>query len=398
MTTPPDVLAGSATGSIYDLGYRRYDGPRLGRRHAIGALFVHGLRAAFGLGRSGRAKIAPLVLGGLIALPAVVSVGFGALAGGAAAEFNPITLEGYLTFAQTLLVFFVAAQAPELLVRDQRHRVLTLYFSRALERADYVLAKYLALLAAVALVFALPQVILLLGMLFATPSLTDGLAEVVPARLAGGRPDRRGLGAPRRRRAGGQRLHRSPGRSPPARSSRPSWSSAASSRSSSTGSASTARWPSWRWPTPSPSWTGSRRLLFGVEPNMPAILRSDLPVWLFAASAVAVSARRARAPPPALPADRGVTAGVRVRRAHGRLPLVRQRRRRQRRRLLARGRRHRPPGPERGGQVDAPPHDRRAPAAVGRHRHRRRPGRPTAIRRSSGGSGWCPSGRPSSAS
>ena len=61
----------------------------------------------------------------------------------------------------------MAAQAPELLVRDQRHRVLTLYFSRALERTDYVLAKYLALLAAVALVLALPQVVLLLGMLFA---------------------------------------------------------------------------------------------------------------------------------------------------------------------------------------------------------------------------------------
>ena len=180
MATPPDVLAGSATGSIYDLGYRRYDGPRLGRRHAVEALFVYSLRAVFGLGRNGRAKIAPLVLGGLIALPAVFSVGIGALAGGAAEEFNPITQEGYLPFVQTLLVFFVAAQAPELLVRDQRHRVLTLYFSRALERIDYVFAKYLALLTAVALVFALPQVILLLGLLFATPSLSDGLASVVP--------------------------------------------------------------------------------------------------------------------------------------------------------------------------------------------------------------------------
>ena len=180
MTTPPDVLAGSATGSIYDLGYRRYDGPRLGRRHAVEALFVHGVRAVFGLGRSGRAKVAPLVLGGLIALPAVVSVGFGALAGGAGEEFNPITLEGYLPFIQTLLVFFVAAQAPELLVRDQRYQVLTLYFSRALERTDYVLAKYLALLVSVGLVLALPQVVLLVGTLFATPDVGNGLAEIAP--------------------------------------------------------------------------------------------------------------------------------------------------------------------------------------------------------------------------
>jgi len=288
MTTPPDLLAGSATGSIYDLGYRRYDGPRLGRRHAIGALFVHGLRATFGLGRSGRAKIAPLVLGGLLALPAVISVAFGTLAGGAGERFNPITLEGYLSFAQTLLVFFVAAQAPELLVRDQRHRVLTLYFSRAIERTDYVLAKYLALLAAVALVLALPQVILLLGTLFATPSLADGLAEIVPllwpvvgrtvvisALLAGV-----GLAASaftvRRPFAAGTIIavflvlrgivtvlvNRVGLDGPLALVA---------------------------LADPFALMDGVSALLFGVEPNMPAILRSDLPVWLFAAAAVAVA-------------------------------------------------------------------------------------------------------------
>lgn len=180
MATRPDLIAGSATGSIYDLGYRRYDGPRLGRRHAVRALLGHGFRAVFGLGRSGRAKIAPLVLGGIIALPAVVSVAFSAFGGEAVDEFNPITVERYFEFVQQVLVFFVAAQAPELLVRDRRYGVLTVYFSRALERTDYVLAKYLALVAAVALVLALPQVILLLGLLFATPDLGDGLAEVLP--------------------------------------------------------------------------------------------------------------------------------------------------------------------------------------------------------------------------
>jgi ABC-2 type transport system permease protein len=132
------------------------------------------------LGRSGRAKVVPLGLAGLIALPAVVSVAFTTLAGGAASRFNPITLEGYLQFSTVPLVFFVAAQAPELLVRDQRHRVLTLYFSRALARTDYVGAKYVALVVAIALVIGLPQVILLLGTLFATPSPVDGMAEVAP--------------------------------------------------------------------------------------------------------------------------------------------------------------------------------------------------------------------------
>ena len=51
------------TGSIYDIGYRRYEGPRLGRGHAIRSLFTHSLRSTFGIGRGGRAKIAPIILG-----------------------------------------------------------------------------------------------------------------------------------------------------------------------------------------------------------------------------------------------------------------------------------------------------------------------------------------------
>jgi ABC-2 type transport system permease protein len=288
MATPPDVLAGSATGSIYDLGYRRYDGPRLGRRHAVEALFVYSLRAVFGLGRGARAKIAPLVLGGLIALPAVFSVGIGALAGGAAEEFNPITLEGYLPFVQTLLVFFVAAQAPELLVRDQRHRVLTLYFSRALERIDYVSAKYLALLTAVALVFALPQVILLLGLLFATPSLSDGLASVVPvlwpvvgrtivvsALLAGV-----GLVASaftvRRAFAAGAIIA--------AFLVLSGVVTVLVNRAGLDGPLALVALAD-----PFALMDAVSALLFGVEPSTPAILRSDLPVWAFAGTAVAVS-------------------------------------------------------------------------------------------------------------
>ncbi len=288
MTTPPDILSGSATGSIYDLGYRGYDGPRLGRRHAVRALFGHSLRAAFGLGRSGRAKIAPLAIGGLIVLPALVSVGFGALGGSAAAEFNPITIEGYLPFAQTLLVFFVAAQAPELLVRDQRHRVLTLYFSRALERTDYVLAKYLAMLTAVGLVLALPQVILLLGMLFATPSLADGLAKVVPliwpvvgrtvvvsALLAGV-----GLVASaftvRRAFAAGATIA--------AFLVLSGVVTVLVNRVGLDGPLALVALAD-----PFALMDAVSAVLFGVEPNMPAILRSDLPVELFAGTAVAVS-------------------------------------------------------------------------------------------------------------
>ena len=53
------------TGNIYDLGYRGYDGPRLGRRHAAATLVRHSTRSVFGLGRTMRAKIIPGICIGL---------------------------------------------------------------------------------------------------------------------------------------------------------------------------------------------------------------------------------------------------------------------------------------------------------------------------------------------
>jgi ABC-2 type transport system permease protein len=180
MAQPPDLVAGSATGSIFDLGYRGYDGPRLGRRHAIATLFTQSLKWTFGIGRGGRAKIAPFVLAGLTLLPAILAVGLRALAGQATERVSPITPQNYLTFVQTFIAFFVTAQAPELLGRDQRHHVLTLYFSRALERTDYALAKYGALVSALALVLFVPQLLLLLGIVFASIDLGAGLGEALP--------------------------------------------------------------------------------------------------------------------------------------------------------------------------------------------------------------------------
>jgi ABC-2 type transport system permease protein len=180
MALPPDLVAGSATGSIFDLGYRGYDGPRLGRRHAISTLYTQSLKWTFGIGRGGRAKIAPFALAGLTLLPAILAVGIRALAGQATDRVTPITPQNYLTFVQTFIAFFVTAQAPELLGRDQRHHVLTLYFSRALERTDYALAKYGALVSALALVLFVPQLILLLGIVFASIDLGAGLGEALP--------------------------------------------------------------------------------------------------------------------------------------------------------------------------------------------------------------------------
>ena len=162
------------TGAIYDIGYRHYDGPRLGRRGAIGAVVGAGLRAVFGLGRSGRSKIIPwgaVILG---TLPAVVAVAVRVLAGDL---LDLYSYDNYLWGIGSLMIIFVAAQAPELVVNDIRHRVLPLYFSRPMSRFDYVAAKLGALSLGLLALTLVPVLILFVGRLLAAEDLIGSLGE-----------------------------------------------------------------------------------------------------------------------------------------------------------------------------------------------------------------------------
>ncbi|MBH77592.1 MAG: hypothetical protein CL897_05135 [Dehalococcoidia bacterium] len=154
-----------AAGNIYDLGYRRYEGRRLGRWDAALSLYVHGLRAAFGLGRRTRSKIFPIGLALLAGLPALAY-----LMGAAFFEINVsdvIKAEDYFStnifFPQVALMLFVAAVGPELLGRDQRHSILSLYFSRSLSRLDYAASRYAAMATAILALTLIPQATLFLG-------------------------------------------------------------------------------------------------------------------------------------------------------------------------------------------------------------------------------------------
>lgn len=168
-------------GNIYDLGYQAYDGPRLGRRAALGALFRNALRACYGIGRGGRAKIVPIALGGLCLLPAVLAIGISAIAAQAPGggeileEASPVRFATYHGIIVILVMLFAAAQGPELFGRDQRYGVLPLYFSRVLTRTDYALAKTGALWVALLLLILVPQVLLLGGRIFVAPDPVEGL-------------------------------------------------------------------------------------------------------------------------------------------------------------------------------------------------------------------------------
>lgn len=180
------LSASGPGGSIYDLGYQGYEGPRLGRQAAIRALFWHTIRSCYGIGRGGRAKIAPFALAGLALLPAVVGVGIAALAaqsgdiGEVFEAASPIRYSSYHGLVSVLVMLFCAVQAPELLGRDQRFGVLPIYFSRALARLDYAVAKLAGLVVSLLLMVVMPYLVLFVGRVLIAPDPVEGLTDELP--------------------------------------------------------------------------------------------------------------------------------------------------------------------------------------------------------------------------
>lgn len=184
LTTPNGTAA--ETGSIYDLGYRRYEGPRLGRAHAVRAMFWHSLRSTWGIGRGGRAKIAPFVLGFLVTIPALAILAAQALLrqfpGGEGFEGQlPVRYDTYASTIGVFVILFCAAQAPDLFGRDQRHKLLSLYFSRALRRTDYTLARIAGFVVALFVLQLFPQLLLFAGQVLLSTDVVTGFLDELPS-------------------------------------------------------------------------------------------------------------------------------------------------------------------------------------------------------------------------
>jgi ABC-2 type transport system permease protein len=162
--------AGSNTsaGVIHDIGYQRYTGARLGRGYALRSLYTHGVRSAFGFGRSAKAKVFPWIIVGLITMVAVVLTVIRSQTGRAV-----ITYWQFISPIAILIILFCAVVAPELVSRDLRGGVLPLYFSRPLTRVDYAVAKLAALLSAVFLLIVGPQTLMFIGGAFTLDKFSD---------------------------------------------------------------------------------------------------------------------------------------------------------------------------------------------------------------------------------
>ncbi len=156
MTAPARAADDTA---IHDLGYRRYEGPRIGGVGAWRALYWQGLRTMFGIGKSAKAKAVPVFVMLVSMLPAGAMVLAFSLSNGS----QPIRYGAMIGGQLILFVLFIAAQAPELLSRDQQHRVLPLLLTREVSRASYATARLLALFTALFIAALAPLLFAYIG-------------------------------------------------------------------------------------------------------------------------------------------------------------------------------------------------------------------------------------------
>ncbi|WP_327655964.1 ABC transporter permease [Streptomyces sp. NBC_00483] len=169
MTTEP-MPTDRASTQIHNIGYRHYDGPRLGRAYSRRSLFSQSLRAAYGLGRSAKSKVLPMLLFVVMCVPALIMV---AVAVATKANDLPVAYTRYAVILQAVIGLYVASAAPNAVSLDLRFKSIPLYFSRPIERVDYVVAKFAAMASALFILTAAPLIVLYVGSLLAKLDFTE---------------------------------------------------------------------------------------------------------------------------------------------------------------------------------------------------------------------------------
>jgi ABC-2 type transport system permease protein len=164
VSSPSETAAERPAGVIHDLGYRPYGGPRLGEGAVAWSFFRTGLRNTYGLGRSGRSKVLPMGLLGVMLLPALILVGVLVQARDLL-DLNSqiVSYSTYPITTQLLISVFVASQAPALISRDLRFRTITLYLARPMRRPVYVLVRLASLSAGTFILIGAPLLLMYIG-------------------------------------------------------------------------------------------------------------------------------------------------------------------------------------------------------------------------------------------
>ncbi len=183
MTAPNQPAATSPAGSIYDLGYRHYEGVRHGRLYAMWSLYVESLRGVWGFGRPTTAKAAPFIILGIYSLLAIVQLAFSSVFAQAMARGDTVELLTYANYFATLspfIVLFCIAQGPEVVCRDQRYSVLPLYLTRALSAVDYAVAKIAAFTTSLFVALMVPMIALFIGDVLMKADAFQAIGDEIP--------------------------------------------------------------------------------------------------------------------------------------------------------------------------------------------------------------------------
>ncbi len=169
-------------GTVFDIGYQSYVGPREGRSRARWAVYKDGLRSALGLGRGPRAKVIPwffiTILGVIGLVMALIAGAVNTYVGPNAAEVLDLPSHSdYYGIASIVFFVFAAVGGPEMLCPDRRDGVINLYLVRPLTGSDYISARWLAFFTVMLSVAWLPQILLLAGLTLSDANPGDYLLE-----------------------------------------------------------------------------------------------------------------------------------------------------------------------------------------------------------------------------
>jgi ABC-2 type transport system permease protein len=179
------------SGVIHDIGYQKYEGVRLGEGYTWRTLYELGVRHCYGFGRAAKYKVLPMLLLAIMLIPALVIVGVQVMVDDVG---RVIPYSRYAVMMQLVISVFVAVQAPALISRDLRYRLITLYLARPLRLATYVYARAAALATGLFILTGLPLLVLYAGGLLSglspgseTPDMLAGLggAAILSVVLAG---------------------------------------------------------------------------------------------------------------------------------------------------------------------------------------------------------------------